>query len=288
MNKTHSADGVLALPDNLNAHAQVFQAMVPADPANPVVPVVPLTLAAPGLATVHAQTPNRWDIEESVMRNLFLQNKTTTSVKVLSDFDGLHKTAFRDVTNGLFQTQMPAVANLVNDTSATNASRIAFFNGLLGVLPIANLQLFWDVLADIKNVVYPVTNEAVLNEITHMSGLACELHNVTPETYGSDVHAIAREIAAHRMVIVLFRDPKNTNCSHACVAYQANGQNLTGALDAEGGPCNTVDIYNPWGFYFTIYNGNDSTPRWDINSGNVGNNTGPMNWDMYQYITFTY
>ncbi|MDR3046496.1 MAG: hypothetical protein LBU51_02635 [Bacteroidales bacterium] len=165
---------------------------------------------------------------------------------------------------------------------ATDVRRFGFFDGLLGTLPVANLQTLWDNLrapTAIENTVKQISDQALLAEVDRMAtnggggfavGGGAGIHDIgaSNANYVAAIGQIQTEVVNRHMPILIFQNPRGQR--HACVVVQT--------LTLPGGII-VLRAYNPRGHRFDILSDKRIS---DMGAG------GEENWNLVQYITFNY
>jgi hypothetical protein len=236
--------------------------------------------------SVTLETESRQDIDESLVKELFLTNKTKLDRKSLTNrLTNEEATQFNIDMNVLLKGHIGDECSHTEGICCTNANlhdriqkagstaRLNLFDGLMAVASRNSLQAMWDGLNDKpRKMIQGVSDDAVLKEVKRItsatgSGLVGEVHNIEEGSHDVALTAIKDDVYNNRRaVIMIFQNPANSDERHACVVFGA-------ANDAPG----HLAVYNPWGDTFFLKTTSDAVV--DMRGHDL---------KMVQYITFNY
>ena len=227
-------------------------------------------------AIVSAQVP-----EEEIVREVLLNNNAIGEIGTIEHAQQVHRQAFLGHITNFFDYYLGNKAVHGRIETTDNSRKINLLNGLLGVALGEEMDDLWGNLnANTRKMIVQESAQAVLNHIQQSTGVTGVSNIIAdpvanPAAYNAAIPIIAGEIDNDRMVILVFKNIRNPQQSHACVAYATLRTDGNNALEAIG-------VFNPWGS-FIVMNAANPGPFF-----NIRNVPGSQDWFLNEYITFNY
>ena len=223
-------------------------------------------------AIINAPVP-----EEEIVREVLLNNNAIGEIGTIEHAQQVHRQAFLGHITNFFDYYLGNRSVHQRIGGINDSRKINLLNGLLGVALGDEMDDLWGNLdINTRKMIVQESAQAVLNHIQQSTGVTGVSNIIAnPAAYNAAIPIIAGEIDNDRMVILVFKNIRNPQQSHACVACATLRTHGNNALEAIG-------VFNPWG-NFIVMNAANPGPFF-----NIRNVPGAQDWFLNEYITFNY